>query len=137
MDRSKAILKLHGCYEIGEALKVGTILDGELVYNIDKQVNKTVFLVFDVLALDGEPLVSQAFERREDVLRRVVMNRCNVYVDNADRAWRANHQYQRPTMLIRKNYVDKSKVQLNTYILIQFQVLPNLSYSYCSISNIN
>ena len=70
-DRAKNVFKLPGSDIIGAALGLGTVLDGELVYNFSTKSN--VFLTFDILALKGVPKVSLNFRNRLEVLKKLMV----------------------------------------------------------------
>lgn len=59
---------------IGQALRVGTVLDGELVFNLS--LHRSVFLVFDVIANEGVNVSQFLFERRLAILNNEVMKKC-------------------------------------------------------------
>ena len=48
------------------------MLDGELVYN--RSLKESVFLVFDVLTLDGIAQIHRPFHERLEVIRNEIMN---------------------------------------------------------------
>ena len=60
-DRGKAAYRVSGGRALGEALGHGTVLDGELVFN--RNLQDYVFLVFDVLAIDGSPVLQLPFSQ--------------------------------------------------------------------------
>ena len=53
-------------------MKIGTVLDGELVHN--RSLNESVFLVFDVLTVDGIAQIHKPFRERLEVIRSEIMN---------------------------------------------------------------
>ena len=65
-DRAKKIRLLSGSASIAKALGLETVLDGELVY--DSAMKKNVFLVFDILAINGRSLTSKLFNERFHIL---------------------------------------------------------------------
>jgi hypothetical protein len=67
MDRAPTFKLPLGASEIGRHLGLGTVLDGELVYNMTSK--KEVFLIFDVLSIDGEICAHEPFERRLQLLK--------------------------------------------------------------------
>jgi hypothetical protein len=86
---------------------VGTVLDGELVYN--RTMKETVFLVFDILALDGTPVLQMPFSRRLDLITKRgsgVIARCDPVAAASVSAPPA----ARPVLLVRKNFVDKARI---------------------------
>ena len=81
MDRKGALFTLTGSKTLGSALGVNTVLDGELVYN--RSLQKMVFLLFDVLLLDGRENVTKPFGARNDIIGTTVMSRYIAYFDDA------------------------------------------------------
>ena len=79
LDQSKVIRKMRGGRELGRALGAGTVLDGELVFN--RSFRETVFLIFDVLLIDGRSEVQNRFSVRSDKIHREIMRRCQGYLD--------------------------------------------------------
>ena len=73
LDRAKKYYYLNGHRELGAALGLHTILDGELVFDV--ALNEIIFLVFDVLAIDGESTCGKIFSRRLEDLRGIVFPR--------------------------------------------------------------
>jgi hypothetical protein len=67
MDRAPTFKLPLGANEIGRHLGLGTVLDGELVYNMTSK--REVFLIFDVLAIDGEICAHEPFEKRLQLLK--------------------------------------------------------------------
>ena len=67
MDRAPTFKLPLGASEIGRHLGLGTVLDGELVYNMT--IKKEVFLIFDVLSIDGEICAHEPFERRLQIMK--------------------------------------------------------------------
>ena len=72
IDRARNIFKIPGCEIIGKALEIGTVLDGELVFNFTTKSN--IFLTFDILALKAEPMVSLNFKSRLYALQKLMVN---------------------------------------------------------------
>lgn len=73
-SRGKITHLIRGSSELGDALKLNTILDGELVY--DMKDKKTIFLVFDILAIDGRSVVKHLFSERNRILKDEISRRC-------------------------------------------------------------
>ena len=73
-ERSKKVKMMKGAELIAEKLGENTVLDGELVY--DSYRRKTIFLIFDVLAIDGKTLCGLLFQDRLKALERDVKQRC-------------------------------------------------------------
>jgi hypothetical protein len=67
MDRAPTFKLPLGAAEIGRHLGIGTVLDGELVYNMT--IKKEVFLIFDILSVDGEVCAHEPFERRLQIIK--------------------------------------------------------------------
>lgn len=109
MDQNKTIFKMRGSHEIGRALSVGTVLDGELVCN--RTFKETVFLVFDVLMIQDRPELHHAFGVRMQKIERDIMPRCTEYIN---RAASVVDSVDRPTKVIRKVFY--SKRDLSTLI---------------------
>jgi hypothetical protein len=105
MDRANQMVLLNGAFVVGAALRVGTVLDGELVHNLS--FKKTVFLVFDVLALDNAFVYQRPFRERLELIRSDVMSRCKSYIE---RHWKDAEGPDTPTMLIRKDFVPKADI---------------------------
>ena len=72
VDRSRTIFKFRGCETVGKALGVGTILDGELVFN--RSLKENVFLVFDTLLFRRQPLVELLFGERLEKIRSEILS---------------------------------------------------------------
>lgn len=107
MDRSGELILMQGAGVIGRALGVGTVLDGEMVFNLSWQLN--VFLVFDVLALDVDSKVSLPFRHRIDLVKTDVMPRCKDYINQH---WNTRNNAGSPTILVRKDFLPKQDMQL-------------------------
>lgn len=101
MDRGKALFKINGCAAIGAALKPGMVLDGELV--LHRTLQQTIFLIFDVLAIDGNPCVHLPFSQRNRLIDEVVMPR---YLQ----AFPTSSAALGTTPLVRKRFVDKTRL---------------------------
>ena len=101
LARDKKFYAIRGGTEIASALGMDTILDGELVY--DTALRKTVFLIFDVLAIDGVSKVTKPFSRRLDELKTVVAPRL-ARVSACSTA-------DEVTTLLLKNFVRKERMQ--------------------------
>jgi mRNA guanylyltransferase len=100
MDRSRTIYKFPGSEIIGGIMGAGTVLDGELVYN--RTLKETVFLIFDVLELDGSATLQHPFAHRTKLLADVVVPRISTIPPSS-----ADHAVMR---LTKKNFVEKSKI---------------------------
>jgi mRNA guanylyltransferase len=95
MNRKCELFKIPDGSVIGTALRVGTLLDGELVYNLS--MRHQLFLVFDALADMGEPFVRRPFRDRIARVEGPIMQRlAAVY-----------HHQQPQLMLVRKVFVPK------------------------------
>jgi hypothetical protein len=72
IDRAKNIFKMQGAEIIGSCLGLGTVLDGELVFNFTTKTN--IFLTFDILSLNKEPKVSLNFKKRLEILKQLMIS---------------------------------------------------------------
>lgn len=106
MDRALSTTKLAGGEAIGAALKVGTILDGELVYNLTMKTK--VFMVFDVLALDGEPYIEKPFRERLKCINTTLAVRFSSIPTASAHSNSASPTA--PTMLVAKAFVEKKQL---------------------------
>ncbi len=79
VDRKGSIFSIPGSAAIGQALGVGTVLDGELVYN--RTYKKQVFLMFDVLAIGDQPKLQLPFSKRISLIAEEVNNLCRKYLE--------------------------------------------------------
>lgn len=70
IDRAKNIFTLPGSDVIGQSLALGTVLDGELVYNFS--IKSNIFLAFDILALKGVSKVVYNFKKRLELLQELM-----------------------------------------------------------------
>jgi hypothetical protein len=104
VDRSMVMFRMPGANVIGRCLGVGTVLDGELVWNLS--FKKHVFLVFDVLAVDGRSKCAMPFRERIALVRSEIMRRCAAYLDSAPVPGA-----EEPTYLIRKDFLPKSEIR--------------------------
>lgn len=71
MDRSKTFFTLPCSKVLGKLLKSGTILDGEIVFNLTQK--KSVFLVFDILSWNNVSLINHKFATRIDFVNKTVV----------------------------------------------------------------
>lgn len=81
IDRARTVERLEGSDVLGAALQLGTILDGELVFNLSH--GRHVFLVFDVLCYGGRKLYEKPFSERLQVLRNDVIPTVNKLAVNS------------------------------------------------------
>ena len=112
MDRSKnpnTIFRMHGAHEVGNALGVGTVLDGELVFN--RTYREYVFLVFDVLMFDKVAVLQLPFGTRLKKIEVEVIVRYKKHLAAAAAATTTTvgggMGSEKPTILVRKNFVAK------------------------------
>ncbi|CAM9213255.1 unnamed protein product [Chrysoparadoxa australica] len=63
IDRSMNVYSVLGGEELAKVVKVGTVLDGELVHNRTGS-GRAVFMVFDMLALGDTELMKKPFQMR-------------------------------------------------------------------------
>ena len=103
-DRSCKVRILRGSPLVAKALGMNTVLDGELVY--DSVEKKTVFLVFDVLAIDGESVCGKPFRTRLNHLEGEVGRRCKFAASEAQRA------AMDAINLIMKNFLPKKDLRV-------------------------
>ncbi len=66
VDRSLSCFKVDCDAALGDAICKGTVLDGELVHNL--QMNRPVFMVFDILAYGDTSLTQHNFQDRFSVV---------------------------------------------------------------------
>ena len=114
MDQSKTLRKMRGGHEIGRALRLGTVLDGELVYN--RSFRETVFLVFDVLMIDEVPDLHDPFSIRVAKIEKDIMPRCAEYMAASASATSDGASdgdvAEKPTKLIRKVFYPKKDISV-------------------------
>lgn len=127
MDRACHVFNMHGSAVIGAALGVGAVLDGELVYN--RLTKESVFLVFDMLALDGRPFLHLPFRDRLRAIREQVIPRCAKIPSSSSGSSSSSgtggssggsggHPIPK---LIRKNFVEKHRFCSDLLSRIQFK----------------
>ena len=102
LDQSKVVHRMRGAHHIGSALGVGTVLDGELVFN--RTFKQTMFLVFDVLMVGDRAELHKPFSHRVAVVETDVMQRINTHMG---RLQLAADDKDKPTMVIRKVFYKK------------------------------
>jgi hypothetical protein len=73
IDRAKTVDVLEGGDILGEALGLGTVLDGELVLNLS--LRRYVFLAFDIIAHRGRVIADRPFSERLKVMQDEVLSR--------------------------------------------------------------
>mmetsp|Transcript_13537 Transcript_13537/g.20314 ORF Transcript_13537/g.20314 Transcript_13537/m.20314 type:complete len:704 (+) Transcript_13537:1725-3836(+) len=103
LDRAKAVFKFKGSAEVGQSLGYGTVLDGELVFNL--KFKEFAFLVFDTLLWAKESQLSKPFKDRLELIRNVVLRQ---YANNIGR-FMAIPGKAKPINLIRKTFVHKEE----------------------------
>ena len=74
MNRKMAMFMPEGWLELGRTLPPSTVLDGECVY--DDAVGTSVYLVFDLLAINGQCVMGMLFKDRLGLLQTSVAPRC-------------------------------------------------------------
>ena len=109
MDRSPKLYLPDGAAEIGRALGIGTVLDGEVVFNLSSK--KSVFLMFDVLAIDGSPCSQWNFEQRLECLRGALSQRITALTSSQSQTKHQNQHHPTPLRVIEKKFVVKSDLQ--------------------------
>lgn len=75
VDRALSFSDMKGSEVIGEALGVGTVLDGEVIFH--KHLGREVYLIFDILALDGVSVVNRPFAERLGIIKQTIIPRCS------------------------------------------------------------
>lgn len=73
VDRAGNLFHPPGADAIAKGLKAGTVLDGEIVFNM--RYERSIFLVFDILCNEGQPCAQLPFERRSALIAGPVMAR--------------------------------------------------------------
>jgi hypothetical protein len=73
VDRAGNYFRPSGAEAIARALRPGTVLDGEIVFNL--HYRKHVFLVFDVLANEGEACSQLPFESRLSLISSFIFKK--------------------------------------------------------------
>jgi len=106
MDRKGAIFKIPGSAAVGEALGIGTVLDGELVHN--RTYKKQVFLMFDVLAIGAAPKLHLLFSERIDLIAGEVNTLCRKYLEAPKES--VGGHVEDPLWLIRKIFRKKTEI---------------------------
>jgi len=86
MDRAREISLVLGAGALGEALGAGTVLDGELIFHQQEKLGRQVYLIFDVLALDGERLVDRPFSERLALINGTIIPRINAALGSGSAA---------------------------------------------------
>jgi hypothetical protein len=104
LDRSKNVFSFRGSSAVGAALGVGTVLDGELVFNL--KFNEHAFLVFDALLWKEQSLLERPFKQRLDLLQREILH---LYSSNITRTLGSSIATVKPINLVRKVFVHKSE----------------------------
>lgn len=100
MDRAGNCFRPPGAEAIAAGLKPGTVLDGEIVFNL--HFKKHLFLVFDVLCNEGRPCAQDAFEVRNNLISTVIKQKCESIEYTAA---------ERPLWIIRKKFWRKTELK--------------------------
>jgi len=108
MDRKGAVFKIPGSAAVGEALGIGTVLDGELVHN--RTYKKQVFLMFDVLAIGASPKLHLPFSERIDLIAGEVNTLCRRYLEAPKEGPHGGGHAEDPLWLIRKIFRKKTEI---------------------------
>lgn len=103
-DRAKNIFRFRGSCEVGSALGQGTVLDGELVFNLKFKTH--AFLVFDVLLWQGLSQLQKPFLDRLNLIKDVILAN---YSKNIEKLLHRSSSAARPINLIRKTFVRKEE----------------------------
>lgn len=96
MDRARTVERLEGSERIGATLREGTILDGELVFNLSH--GRHIFLVFDILCHGEKKLWEKPFTERLKILRSEIIPEVNKI------------PFDSCTPIIMKTFHDKRKI---------------------------
>lgn len=102
MNRAKQLFAVPGGQAIAENLRPGTVVDGEFVFN--RTMQRYVFLMFDVLAIDGKSVVTLPFAERLQIINSQLNSRLSFYSQYS--------QNNMPLLLIRKIYYSKSDISV-------------------------
>ena len=102
LDRSKNIFSFRGSSAVGAALGMGTVLDGELVFNL--KYKEHAFLVFDALLWKEHTQLEKSFKQRLDLVQEILQQ----YSTNLTRMPGISSAPVRPVNLVRKIFVHKS-----------------------------
>lgn len=78
VDRSGSIYRAPGSKRLGYYLGVNTIVDGEIVFN--RSYRRPMFLIFDILAMEGKSYLSKPFNLRLHALNGSVNERIETYL---------------------------------------------------------
>ena len=100
VDRAGNFFRPPGAEAIAAGLKVGTVLDGEIVFNL--HFRKQLFLVFDVLCNEGQPCAHLPFGERTALIASSIMTKCG-HID-----YKAA---ERPLWIIRKKFYPKKDLK--------------------------
>eukprot|EP01038_Epipyxis_sp_PR26KG_P009328 gene9328-12570_t len=107
ISRDKKIYKFKECHLTGSALGIGTVLDGELVYNLTYK--NYIFLVFDVLLYQHISYVDKIFSIRLLLIQKEILAKYGDYIENYQKQTRnAYHGIG----LVRKAFVKKADLSL-------------------------
>ena len=100
LDRAKTVYSFRGSGEVGRALGLHTVLDGELVFNLKHKEH--AFLVFDLLFWRGESQFRKPFGERLNLLQTTVLRHYSTEIVKIPTKIR-------PLILVRKVFVRKSE----------------------------
>ena len=74
VDRAGNYFRPPGAELIGSGLKAGTVLDGEIVFNLKHK--RHVFLVFDIICNEYKPCAQLSFSARTGIIKDNIMKKC-------------------------------------------------------------
>lgn len=102
VDRAGNLFRPRGAEALAAGLRAGTVLDGEIVFNLHYQ--RQIFLVFDLLADEGRPCAQLPFEERYRLIETFVMARVSTVRPSQDAS-------DRPMSIIRKKFWSKKDLK--------------------------
>lgn len=105
VDRAGSLFRPPGAEAIAAGLKTGTVLDGEIVFNLHYRFS--VFLVFDILSNEGESCAHLPFASRMEMIRGAIMSKCG----KIDYSSHSSAQTERPMWIIRKKFWPKKDIK--------------------------
>jgi hypothetical protein len=118
VDRSGTFFRPPGAEAIAAGLKIGTVLDGEIVFNL--HLKKHIFLVFDILCNEGQPCGQLPFEVRMNLIATSIMAKCG----------HINYKSpEQPLWIIRKKFWPKRELKN----LLKLMVTPRHAACYMGL----
>eukprot|EP01039_Chlorochromonas_danica_P002294 gene2294-2513_t len=102
-DRARTAFTFPGSELLPRAIGEGTLLDGELVYNLQRK--KSVFMVFDVLMYKGQSYVDHPFAERLAVITQSIIPNYNSFIQQ--------HASEKDSIqLLSKKFVKKAEINV-------------------------